>query len=195
MSPSAGFAVLLAPVYDHGEYWAGPSLGLRTVAAALAGRGATVRVIDECRLPLPGAVQRDLCVASLVGLGVLFTKQIPDALDLVRAIRREAATAHITAGGQGLQSLWATVLHDCPELDSSCAYEADETIVEVWTRLVQGQPVGNLRGLYTRSGSNIVTAGPRAPVVDLDSLPCSLRDESRTTWLSSIEIVLRVSSG
>lgn len=54
---------------------------------------------------------------------VLFTRQTPDTIEVVRRLRRDAPDAYYMIGGQGLQFLWEDVMRDCPELDSACMYE------------------------------------------------------------------------
>ncbi|MGW1059082.1 B12-binding domain-containing radical SAM protein [Micromonospora rubida] len=179
---TAPSAVLLAPSYDHDMYRSAESLGLRAVAAVLHRLGAKVHVFDECPMPPPDAVRRLARDAALIGLGVLFTRQTPDAIALVRSLRRDAPAAYFTIGGQGLQFLWGDVMRDCPELDSACMYEGDETIAEVWGRLLLGQGDHGVKGLHTRQGGKVVTAGPRPPVAVLDDLPYAYRDPSQAAY-------------
>jgi len=56
ISPNARTAVLLAPAYDHDEYLAAESLGLRAIAAVLDRVGVEVHVFDECPVPPPEEV-------------------------------------------------------------------------------------------------------------------------------------------
>ena len=175
-------AVLIAPTYDHGEYLSAESLGLRAVAAVLQRMGAEVHVFDECTVPPPEAVRTLVRDAALVGLGVLFTRQIPDAIELVRCLRREAPAAYFTMGGQGLQFLWEEVMRDCPGLDSACMYEGDETITDIWDRLGHRRGDGGISGLYTRQAGRIITEGPRPPVAALDDLPYAYRDSSPAAY-------------
>lgn len=174
--------LLLAPSYDHDEYLFVESLGLRAIAGVLHGLGARVHVFDECAIPPPDKVREHASSATLVGLGVLFTRQIPDAIELVRHLRRDAPRAYFVAGGQGLQFLWKEVMQDCPELNSACMYEGDQTIVDLWTRLISGQGDSGIRGLYTRKSGHIITSGPRPPVEKLDNLPFTYRKQSPTAY-------------
>lgn len=178
MAQPAPSALFVAPAYDHGEYRSAESLGLRAVAAALQRLNVQVQVFDECPTPPPDLVRELAQRASLIGIGVLFTRQIPEAIDLARHLRQYAPNAYLTIGGQGLQFLWDQVLRDCPELDSACMYEGDETIAEVWARLMRGQGDGGVKGLQTRQDGRIVTGGPRPPVAVLDDLPFAFRDPS-----------------
>ncbi|MFV2106091.1 B12-binding domain-containing radical SAM protein [Micromonospora sp. LOL_015] len=169
-------ALLLAPAYDHGEYVSAESLGLRAVAAVLHQLGADVHVIDECPMPPPDAVRQFARDAVLVGVGVLFTRQTSDAIELVRWLRRDAPAAYYMIGGQGLQFLWEDVMRDCPELDSACMYEGDEVIAEVWSRLLSDRDDRGVKGLYVRDGAGVMSAGPRPPVARLDDLPFAYRE-------------------
>ncbi|MER7165316.1 radical SAM protein [Micromonospora sp. NPDC000207] len=176
------YALLLAPAYDHDVYRSAESLGLRAVAAVLRRLGAEVHVFDECAVPPPEVVRGLASHATLIGLGVLFTRQTPDAMDLARRLRLDAPKAHFTIGGQGLQFLWEEVMRDCAEIDSACMNEGDETIAELWDRLARGQGDHGIKGLCTRLDGKVVSAGPRPPVAALDDLPYAYRDPSPTAY-------------
>ena len=181
--PIAPIAVLLAPAYDHGEYLAAESLGLRSVAAVLHKAGAQVHVFDECLNPPPEHIVALARQATFVGIGVLFTRQTPDAIELARSLRSQAPGAYFMIGGQGLQFLWEDVLTDCREIDSACLYEGEETILEVWARLLANADHTDIKGLVTREADgSIKTAGPRPPSVTLDDLPFAYRDPSSNSY-------------
>lgn len=176
-------ALFLSPGYDKETYLAAESLGLRTVAALLERRGADVRVVEDCPVPLPPDISAAASNARLVGIGVLFTRQIPDAIELARALRKVAPDAHLTIGGQGLQFLWRRVLDDCPEFDSACMHEGDETLGELWQAVLADTDPATVRGLYGRRRGAVVSAGVRPPVEDLDSLPFPYRERSPDRYL------------
>ncbi|WP_158073284.1 B12-binding domain-containing radical SAM protein [Amycolatopsis sp. CB00013] len=165
-------AVFLSPAYDRSEYLGAESLGIRAIAAALYNRGVEVEVFDEVA-EIDSALISALQSASLIGIGTLFTRQIPAALLLVKQARAIAPNAHITMGGQGVAFLWEQVLNDCPDLDSCCMYEGDDIVCEIWDRMLQKLPLIGISGLYVRQVGGQVEAPPRArnPVEDLDSLP------------------------
>jgi len=164
-------AIFLAPAYDHGEYLSGESLGLRSVAAALDRAGVPVNVVDECRVPLGTGLSERLATALLVGIGVQFTRQIPDAEELAREIRSRWSRPHITVGGQGSSFLWERILHHCDAIDSVCAFESDVTVVELWSRLAGGGDLSSVTGIFHRARGRIRFHGFREPVEDLDLLP------------------------
>lgn len=174
MEHGAPTAVLLAPAYDHDEYRSAESLGLRAIAAALVRAGAEVHVVDECPPAPDTRLLRRVEAATLVGLGALFTRQVPDALSLARGVRT-LTRAHITMGGQGVSFLWRRILADCAALDSVCLYEADETIVELWNVVRAGGVPADIAGLCSRRDDPGRPPRPRPPVLDLDRLPFPFR--------------------
>ena len=75
-------------------------------------------------------------------------------------------------GGQGVSFLWDRVLADCPAVDSCCMYEGDDTVRELWRKILAGAPIRDIDGLYTRVGAAVeAPPRPRRPVHDLDALP------------------------
>lgn len=176
MNDAQDRALLISPAYDKSLYNSAESLGLRSIAAVLVREGAAVRVVDECPAELPDQVAEYAARARLIGVGVLFTRQLPAALALAAGLRAVAPAAHLTIGGQGVQFLWQRVLEDCPELDSACLYEGDHTVRDLWHRLRAGRPFATVEGLAHRRDGRIVTAF-RPPVADLDELPFPHREE------------------
>jgi anaerobic magnesium-protoporphyrin IX monomethyl ester cyclase len=168
-------ALLASPAYDTSLYSSAESLGLRSVAAALALEGADVRIVEECPAEIPVPVNEWSSGARLIGIGVLFTRQIPAALELASSLRVVAPTAHIVLGGQGVQFLWQRVLQDCPALDSVCLYEGEHTVGELWHALRERKSFVTIKGLACRQGGEVIAA-PRAPVTDLDALPFPHRE-------------------
>lgn len=178
-------ALLVAPSYDHNEYRGAESLGIRSVAAALLREGAQVAVVDECPAK-PSTEILDLArQASLIGIGVLFTRQIPDALALARKFRSAAPQAHITIGGQGAFSLWARMLEECDALDSACLNEAEESVAELWRHVTRGKSLKDVRGTYVRLDEGLVFTGPRPPTEDLDGLPLPFRGGREAAYADS----------
>ncbi|MEV5847978.1 radical SAM protein [Streptomyces sp. NPDC051985] len=168
-------ALLVAPSYDHDAYLGAESLGIRSVAATLLGEGARVTVVDECPAEPSAEVLRAAGGSSLIGIGVLFTRQIPDALALARTFRSASPDAHITIGGQGAYSLWPRMLEECDALDSACLNEAEETVAELWRDVIVGKSPAGVPGMYLRLDDRILFTGPRAPTENLDALPLPFR--------------------
>ncbi|MFH8659485.1 B12-binding domain-containing radical SAM protein [Streptomyces afghaniensis] len=178
-------ALLVAPSYDHDEYLGAESLGIRSVAATLLGEGARVTVVDECPAEPSAEVLRVAGQSSLIGIGALFTRQIPDALALARTFRAVSPDAHITIGGQGSYSLWPRMLEECEALNSACLNEAEETVSELWRHIVAGESPGTVRGMYLRLGGELLFTGPRAPTEDLDALPLPFRGGRENAYADS----------
>ncbi|GAA0963081.1 hypothetical protein GCM10009550_58090 [Actinocorallia libanotica] len=176
MKTRTGRALLLSPAFDKTEYLAAESLGLRSLAAVLRERGADVRLFEECPVPLPREVAEFASDCQVVGVGVLFTRQIPEALELIRKVRSIVPDAHLVIGGQGLEFLWERVLDECPELDSACMHEGDVTLGELWDRVVTGGDLLRIPGLCVRDRGKVALGRVRPPVEDLDSLPFPWRE-------------------
>jgi anaerobic magnesium-protoporphyrin IX monomethyl ester cyclase len=156
-------AVILTPAYDHDDYQSAESLGLQYVTAALEREGVLVEVLDECRCPLDAEVLKKIESTLLVGIGILFTRQIPDAVIIAEEIRSRFPRVHITVGGQGISFLWGKILRHCDAIDSACVFESDETIVDLWRQIFVGSTADCVTGIYHRQGSRIHFNGYREP--------------------------------
>lgn len=59
-----------------------------------------------------------------------------------------------------------------PRMDMVCIGEGEETLLELVTRMENGDPIRDIPGLWTKEEDGTVVRGPRRPIVqDLDTLP------------------------
>lgn len=168
---NATVALITVPVDK--QHRAGTSLGLGYLAATLQRQGIVTRLLVWDGDSLPEILETDV----LIGVSVMFTKQIGLALALCRALKRAHPNQHISMGGRGADFLWTRILNEHPYVDSVAQFEAERSILELVHNLSFGKP-GLGEGLATRrpDGSAVQGAFP-LPNVQLDSLPFPIRDE------------------
>jgi radical SAM superfamily enzyme YgiQ (UPF0313 family) len=108
---------------------------------------------------------------DLIGIGLQFTSNLPYAIELAERVRSVAPGAHITMGGAGTVFAWEDILRSTGAVDSVVTFEGEETIVELASRLRDGDPVAGIRGLYSRGVDGAFEfSGHREPPSDLDSV-------------------------
>ena len=173
--PGSRSAVLLSPAYNDNDYLKAESLGIRAIAAVLETQGAQVDVFDEVS-SIDENLSKLISSARLVGIGTLFTRQIPDALRLASKIRAISPTSHVIIGGQGTTFLWKRILEDSPDIDSCCMYEGDDTVRTVWQRILGGENFLEIPGLVVRHDGRVIQPSRTAnPIENLDALPFAYR--------------------
>lgn len=163
------------------EVWpsAEHSLGLMYLAAALSREyddGVETRIWtlisrpnrpDEDRESVRG--QLDDFNPDLVGIRCLSIGK--DSLALVAGTVKEwKGGCFVVAGGPYPSDDPADALRSA-SLDCVVCGEGEATIVEIVARIMDGKPLGGVRGVALRSGEGIVRTAARPLVADLDTLP------------------------
>jgi anaerobic magnesium-protoporphyrin IX monomethyl ester cyclase len=153
-------AGLVNPVY--------PVLGLAAIAAEAERRGHVVRILDLSYLPYDARWIRATIRAwrpDLVGITAA-TPLMNQVRDLSVLCKDISPDLPVVAGGPHPSALPRTSLRESM-LDGILAGEADQAFGE----LVDGAPLAELAGAWSREGDDVVHAGPRPLIADLDALP------------------------
>lgn len=178
------FRVALVSVYDQGTY------GFRLVSAHLKQAGFDVHHIyfgdrmvqdvptfEEAELASLEGLLRDI-QPDLVGLSATSMLCHP-AVAAVATRAKKAWDAPIVLGGP-YPSLAPQYCLDHAPIDFVCVGEAEESSVELCTRLQAGRPVHDMAGLLTQRTLNMVR---RDPPEDLDAMPFPDLEPSDQKWL------------
>lgn len=108
---------------------------------------------------------------SVVGFTSTFEQNLA-SLALAHAIKRRFPDKIIVMGGANCEYPMGHALHRCfPFLDYVFTGEADNSFPELVGRLMDGRPVGDVKGMVYRDGTKSVYTGPPEPVMDMDVLP------------------------
>ena len=153
-----------------------PPLGVAYLAGAARRAGFPVSIIeahaqDLSHEQVARAVEN--IRPEVVGL-TSTTFNWPVVADLARVIRRRCPAVQLWVGGPQL-SLYPDECMAEEALDAAVLGEGDETIVELLTRLEQGEELAGVPGTLVRrrleGGDGELVRGPaRAPIAELDTL-------------------------
>jgi radical SAM superfamily enzyme YgiQ (UPF0313 family) len=105
----------------------------------------------------------------LIALSLSFQWRALDVMALAMALREQGYQGHITGGGHFASLAWESLLGDCPEIDSLCRFEAEETFRELCLAVRDGRPWRETPGIVA-SGEQPLAA-PTRPPPDLAGLP------------------------
>lgn len=155
------------------------NMALQYLAAACRRAGHHADVISYSqRSELDSALKEVLARRpDVVGVGIAFQNAIDDYLALMRALRPNGFTGHMTCGGHVPTFCHGDLLRDVPDLDSAVRHEGEETLVELLDRLSEGAPIKDIAGLVWRDGETVREGPLRPPVMDLESLPPAARSQ------------------
>ncbi|MBI4175964.1 MAG: cobalamin B12-binding domain-containing protein [Candidatus Aenigmarchaeota archaeon] len=112
---------------------------------------------------------------GMVGIGAM-TPAIKNAHRL--ATIAKMASPHITTviGGSHVSALTRETLEEFQNFDVAVHGEAEDTFVDLCTRIQNSQPLAGCLGTAYRSNGSIVMEAPRPLIQDLDKLPFAARD-------------------
>lgn len=161
------------------------NLGLGYLASVLRQMGYEVVILDASlfRLGVSATLKRIRREQpDVIGFRLLEVN-MPYAIDLVKRLRGEGYSGHITAGGPAATLIGSEIFNLVPGLDSLVMGEAEETLPELLSALNSsgslrptGESFTKILGLSYREGDAIQVNGPRPLIEDLDALPFPARD-------------------
>ena len=172
------------------------NLGIGYIAATLAQRGFTVRVLDfrerqEFILDTIRTVK-----PALVGFSLIFQYYTPKFSEMASYLRDRGVACHFCAGGHYPSLRYENVLRDVPELNSVIRFEGELTVLELMECLAEGRDWHAVEGIAYRDGDRCVVNPPRPLVSDLDTLPFPARPlESALTVLGKKAAPILASRG
>ena len=104
---------------------------------------------------------------DLIGMS-LISFQYKRFYKLLSTVKSLYANVEIVVGGPHVTIMREQVLRDCAAIDYGVVYEGEETLIE----LCQGEPAEtDIKGLICRQNGDIVYAGDREFVENLDEIP------------------------
>jgi anaerobic magnesium-protoporphyrin IX monomethyl ester cyclase len=150
-----------------------PHIGVAYVAAVLRQAGHVALVIDAIaeRLTMRQVVRRVVDFGpDLVGI-TANTSQILNAATTAKHIRTALPNTVLCIGGYHVTPLPKQTLEEFPIFDVGVFGEGERTILDLVERLDDPDVHGEVPGLVSRRGEEIVVGPDRETIVDLDSLP------------------------
>ncbi len=159
----------------------GPSLqgnlALEYLAASTISSGHRVQLVSFDSIEdVQSSVEQILNFnPDVVGLSITFQCLINDHLELVRRLRKNGYSGHVTCGGHVPTFCFQEILDEAPGIDTVVRHEGELTLVELLNTLGRGEKPTEMSGLVWRR-ENEITVGPaRKLLSNLEALPWPLR--------------------
>jgi radical SAM superfamily enzyme YgiQ (UPF0313 family) len=153
-----------------------PPLGILSIAAVLEKAGIEVEIVPADVLNLGwNEIQKKIREAEPDIIGVTSTTENRfQSFQLVREAKRAFPQAWTVMGGpHASMAAWDTLTH-IPELDIVVRGEGETTMIELCRSLGkkgQAAVLDKIDGISFRHKGQVISNPPRAPILDLDSLP------------------------
>jgi anaerobic magnesium-protoporphyrin IX monomethyl ester cyclase len=153
------------------------NLGLEYLAAAVSRTEHRVHMLRYGSLQDAARVVEQVLQlnADVVGLSIAFQSSLTDSLCLAEQLRLCGYKGHLTCGGHVPSFEYASLMRDCPALDSAVRHDGELTLLELLSRLSGDDPLRGVQGLVWRHGNDIIVEPTRPPLEELDDLPPPLR--------------------
>lgn len=168
-----------------------PPLGLAYLAGALKAAGLTCTAIDAVgeapdritpdgftgRLTLglseEEILRRIPSDVQIIGLGCAFTKEWPNYLKLIRAIRRKFPLVDIVCGGEHITAEPVFSMKASPEIDYCVLGEGEETVVELAHAILGNDfsAIESMPGIAYRKDGMIQLNARRPRNIAIDEIP------------------------
>lgn len=168
-------AVIAAP-YPLEEF-PSPPLGISYVAAAFEKAGCEVRIFDY----ILSRYSREKLAAQLadfqpdaVGAGSV-TMNFYDAQRILRDVKNINPGIVTMMGGPHVSFTVDETLRTYPEIDIIFIGEADDTIAEFASSILEPSQWDSIRGIAFRRGQDIINNGRRDFIMDVDRIPLPAR--------------------
>lgn len=166
-------------VFSKPYFTARPSLGLGYLSSFLRKNGHQIEVLDfslkQDYLCLRNTLQR--FEPAVVGVSA-YTPEVPDALELIKAVKAVNAKFITVMGGPHSTCLPEATLEACPDLDFVVIGEGEITLLELCECLERKGDIRQIQGLAHRSDELARRTSPRPLIENIDSLPFPDRDNS-----------------
>jgi radical SAM superfamily enzyme YgiQ (UPF0313 family) len=149
-----------------------PSVGVASMIGNIQNDFPETGFIDAFaeRQPLKAAVNRIMEFKPDVVAMSALTTQINDAGQAAAELKKLDGRVKILVGGPHTSKIPEYTLREFPAFDYTAAGEGEEIVKELLASLRDGAPTDGIKGLYTLRNGEIVTAGPRLFMEDLDDL-------------------------
>ena len=152
------------------------NLGLRYLISSIHEAGFTAKIItyqSDPKLLVELARSEN---PYIIGFSLIFQYMAPDFAKVIKALRDNKITAHITMGGHYPSFDYEEVLEKIPYIDSIVRFEGEETIVELLQNVKSGGCWQDIHGIAYRTGGSTVATRLRQAIADLDRLPLPYRE-------------------
>lgn len=150
--------------------WVGavsPPVGIAYLVEALKKHDCQCRVIDTALGYGPARICREIELfrPDVVGISML-TYKYRESYKLISHVKHRYPNIPVIVGGAHVSTLREDVLRLCESADYGFVGESEESLVE----FCQGKEPSQIKGLIYRDNGDVVYAGDRKPILDLDTV-------------------------
>lgn len=173
---------------DRIQVMAFPPIGIETLAPAVRVHGHDVRMFDTCH---PEMKEEHIAAAVLeekpdvIALSFLSTTSYPATKSMARRMKQASPKTPIILGGVFATMNPNEILEDCAEADAVGRGEGEELLPDYLANL---DNLGDVAGLFWRSGDEIVANPPRPILKDLDKFPYADRKSLPIDFIESMPL-------
>lgn len=149
-----------------------PPLGLAYLSAVLEKAGYSVAILDASaeRLSTDETLGRLRRKFKIVGF-YCHTQNYPLIAEMAAALKKDDPELHLIMGGPHATAVPAECLEHAPEMEAVAFGEGEETILEMVPKLLAGESLKGVRGIWYRDEKGIHPNDGRPQIDDLDGLP------------------------
>lgn len=173
--------LLVQPPYGGAyNFWKAECLGMGYLASSLESRGYSVRILDAFLLDLDvETVVQDILAAPpklMLGFSLLSYELYRTCEAIVRRLREEGVTVHITVGSWFPTFWYKTMIAEGFTVDSIVLSEGERSICALADHLRTGSWAGTDSFLERENVGNVLILRQKATLLHVDSLPHPRRD-------------------
>jgi radical SAM superfamily enzyme YgiQ (UPF0313 family) len=155
------------------------NLSVRYPAAALTKAGYTIEIAP---FSVPKDTERVLrqikkFLPDIIAISMAFQSRAPAFFELIKAIRKQAYTGHITVGGHFPTFEYRKIMEMRAGINSVVRFEGEQALVELVEHIAGTRPVSEVSNLVYWAGSTIRENPCIDHFPDLDALPFPVRND------------------
>lgn len=166
-----------------------PHIGLAYLGAVLVHEGISVSIFDEAVSDITFEEVLHTDPPDFVGITTM-TFNVCDGYRIAR-LTKEHSDARVIMGGAHPSAVPHLTMEECPECDIIVQGEGETSLL----RIVRGEPLREIPGIFYREGGNTCSTGPPDFIQNLDDLPFpdwTLFDYSRYCTIYSEKFAKRI---
>jgi radical SAM superfamily enzyme YgiQ (UPF0313 family) len=155
------------------------NLGLACISAQLRADGHSVLALNlHGRLPSDEAIMELVRREQprMVGISVMYDLHIPDAVRLIRCVRRACPASFVAIGGAFCTYNAKMLVESLPDADCVSFGEGERTVSELVATLAAGADWRKVPGLWYRGADGLGRSSGMPRLPDLTTLPWPARD-------------------
>lgn len=166
--------LLLTTPYEKEGYRHGESLGINYLAAFIQSHEIDCDTLEPVLMGF--TIEQTVSYIlngcyDFLGISCQFSKLFDTAKAIIRDVRAQNNSLHISLGGHFATFHAKEILSEFSEINSIVMYEGEYTLLELLSNLQQPNNWKNILGIAFKSNESIIVNKPRPLIKNLDELP------------------------